>query len=201
MEIDKVKKLEKDKGFKRSFFGKLVWRKYALVPPALVLFVSLFGVVYMYNTDRLISYYCLPFIVFLLLSTIWFKSTRKYLIKQDVDRDDEFAICLVLPLLKERGNQYYLFSTGANRLNKYFLEKAKAEILESKDKYLPEIERASKTSFLRLEDMDICVVSNLKIKRNLFPVSSKHTGENRYLVYYGEDKVKSISEKDIMRFL
>lgn len=198
MEVDKIKKLEKNKAFKRSFFSHQVWQKYALVPPALVLFVSLFGVVYMYNTDRLISYYCLPFIIFLLLSTIWFKATRKYLINQDVEDIQDFSICLVLPLFKEKSKQYYLFSTGANRLNKYFLEKSKAEILDNRDAIVSGIVQGNqKVIPLKFAETDLFVTSDFKFKRNLF---AKKESE-RYLVYFGIDKIKPISEKEIMRFL
>lgn len=201
MEVDKIKKLEKNRAFKRSFFGNQVWHKYALIPPALVLFMSLFGVVYMYNTDRLISYYCLPFIVFLLLSTIWFKATRKYLINQDVENTQDFFICLVEPLFKEKSKQYYLFSIGANRLNKYFLEKTKSEILDNKDVFVYGITQSNqKVIPLRVAEADLFVTSHFKTKRNIFSISAKKESDH-YLVYFGIDKIKPISEKEIMRFL
>lgn len=200
MEIDKIKKIEKNKGFKRSFFSKLVWRKYALVPPALVLFVSLFGVVYMYNTDRLLSYYCLPFIVLLLISTIWFKSTRKYLINQDVENSQDFVLCLVLPLFKERNKQFYLFNTGANRFNKFFLEKAKTDILEDKEQYDTVLRTLKKNTFVRLDDEDVCITSDLKLNKGFLAFKVKHD-DSKFLAYYGESKIKAVSSKEIMSFL
>lgn len=199
MEIDKIKKLEKNKGFKRSFFTNQVWRKYALVPPALVLFVSLFGVVYMYNSDRLISYYCLPFIVLLLISTIWFKSTRKYLINQEVESSPDFALCLVLPLYREAGKQYYLFNTGANRLNRYLLEKVKTDILAKKDQNGIDVHGIKKNEFERLDD-DFCVTVDLNFKKGILPLPSKGDTD-RYLAYYGINKIKGVSPKDIVSFL
>lgn len=200
MEIDKIKKLEKSKGFKRSFFSKLVWRKYALVPPALVLFISLFGVVYMYNTDRLLSYYCLPFIILLLISTIWFKATRKYLINQDVENSEDFVLCLVLPLFKDKGKQFYLFSTEANRFNKFFLEKAKSEILDDKEKYGDELSSLSKNGFLRLDDKDVCIAADLKFNKGILPFTAKNDN-SKFLVYYGKDKIRSVPFKEIVSFL
>lgn len=199
MEIDKIKKLEKNKGFKRSFFTNQVWRKYALVPPALVLFVSLFGVVYMYNTDRLLSYYCLPFILLLLISTIWFKSTRKYLINQEVESSPNFSLCLVLPLYKEGNKQFYLFNTGANRLNRYLLEKVKSDVLAKRKENTIDFQSIRKGEFEKIDD-DFCITVDLNFKKGILPLPSKGDTD-RYLAYYGNDKIKGISPKDIVSFL
>ncbi|SHG20240.1 hypothetical protein [Dysgonomonas macrotermitis] len=199
MEVEKIKNLEQNKAFKRSFFSKSVWRKYALFPPALVLFVALFGVVYLYNMDQLISYYCIPFLVVLLLATIWFKSTRKYLINQELNNGESFQICLVLPLKKEKGIQYKVFTPGANRLNRYFLEKKQKELLNDPGKYQTLAENLKDRQVVELENEGVCITVEKQKMRWLSP--RPMTNVDEYIVYYKNNIVSSISNRDMRRYL
>lgn len=131
MNADKIQRLEKNVKFKRKYYSKEVWRSYAIVPPSGILFIALFGFLYLFNSDRLISLYAIPFVVLLLLGTIWLKATRKYIINKRISENKPFFICLSIPLMKENGKTVMMFSGGSNRLNKYYLEKEKKEILGS----------------------------------------------------------------------
>lgn len=198
IEVEALKKLEKNKGLKRNFYSKGIWRNYALFPPALVLFMSLFGVVYMYNNDMLVSLNCIPFIITLLLGTVCFKSTRKYLIKKEVESERPFEISYAIPLIKEGRKSFWLLALGANRHNKYFLTKKKNEILSEWESYKEGTLSVKKNMLVNVDEKDVfvCLLSDNKklMSRGLVQ-------EEAYLIYTGQDDVKSILSRDLRSYL
>lgn len=199
MEVADLKKIEKNKSFRKYFFGKLVWTRYALVPPGLVLFMSLFSVVYLFNIDMLISYFCIPFLLLLLLSTIWFKTTRKYLINKDVEKGNATTLCMTLPLFNHNGKMYYVFFNNENRFNKFLLDKTQKEIIKNKEDYYHIIENLKKGEFMpiMLENANITV--NLKWSKSLL-INKNSKSNDKFVVVYNKSKIRAITEHQLFNF-
>ena len=109
MNSDKLQRIEKNKKIRIKFYSKEVWKNYSIVPPSGVLFVALFGFLYLFNLDLLISWYTIPFVVLLILGTVWLKATRKYILTKKIEEGNSFAICLSIPLMKKNGRTLRIF--------------------------------------------------------------------------------------------
>lgn len=199
MNTDRIQQLEKNKKFKRKFYAKEVWKNYAVVPPSGILFIALFGFLYLFNVDRLVSLYTIPFIVLLIVGTIWLKATRKYILNQKLLDDNSFAICLTVPLMQKNGRTIMMFSAGNNRLNKYYLEKEKKEILkrfEDNPNYVDFT--SSKNSLQIIPDTDIYVIYPSIIDRILN--KSKSLTVNRYVIFNNSKKIKYVTLRGMESF-
>lgn len=123
---DKLRKLaeiEKDKSFKYSqvpFSYK--WKSWLYLGPVLLLFMSLFCIIYLLNTGMLVSWYVAPYIVIFIIATIWFKAVRKYILKKMVEDPERLLLAYSKPVLVDEYKVYALLSTGANRHNMQFIE-------------------------------------------------------------------------------
>ncbi len=199
MNVDRIKQLEKDKKFRRRFYAKGVWRSYAIVPPSGVLFVALFGFLYLFNSDRLISLYAIPFVILLLLGTIWLKSTRKYIINQKISDNAPFAICLSIPLMKKNGKTIMMFSVGNNRLNKYYLENEKKEILDrfSQDADLSRFTSLGKR-LVNIPETDIYLIFPSFSDR----LSNKNKAlvVNQYVLFDNSENIRHITLREMESF-
>lgn len=200
MNTDKIQQLEKNDKFKRKFYSKEVWRSYAIVPPSGILFVALFGLLYLFNIDKLISLYAIPFIILLLLSTVWLKAIRKYIIDQKISESNVFIICLSIPLIIEHGKTIMIFSVGSNRLNKHYLEKKKKEVLEKLevDSNFVDLTSSNK-SLISIESSDIYIIRPSSVDR--FLNKSKMGTVNRYVVFDNSAKIQYITEREMARFV
>lgn len=199
MTTSDIKYIEKNKRFKKDLFSRLVWSKYALFPPALVLFSALFCIVYLFNSDLLISIYCIPFLLLLLAATIWFKTTRKQLIKIETEKTDPFLLCLTIYLFNHKGVDYYIFFNNENRQNKYLLEKTKNEIIENKDICSKEIEYIKNGGFITLTNFNnVCITKNLKWNNISF--FRKKEISDKYVLNYSTDKIKSVSNNTLYKY-
>lgn len=130
MEITSLKELERNAKLKKNFFGRNLWQNYAFVPPMGVLFISLFGILYLYNHSILISLYTIPFACLFLFGTIWLKATKKHLIEKKISEAEFFLVCEAIPLTLMDNKTVLMFCTDQNRHNKHYLEKLKKEITE-----------------------------------------------------------------------
>lgn len=199
MNADKIRRLEKNEKFRSKFYAKEVWKNYAIVPPSGVLFIALFGFLYLFNVDRLISLYAIPFIVLLLLGTIWLKATRKYIINQKLSEEKPFVICLSIPLMTKDGKTIMMFSAGNNRLNKYYLGKEKKEILERvllNSDYLDF--NSSKKSLFAIPETDIYLIYPSFSDRLL----NKNRGltVNSYVIFDNSEKIRYITPREMKSF-
>ena len=80
------------------------------------------------------------------------------------------------------------------------MEKAKSDILEDKEQYDTVLKTLKKNTFVRLDDEDVCITSDLKFNKGLLVFKIKHD-DSKFLAYYGESKIKAVSSKEIMSFL
>jgi hypothetical protein len=131
MNNDRISKLESSRALKKKVFAKGIWKNYAIVPPAIVLFAGILGAVYLLNINQLISWAVVPFALIFILGTIWLKAVRRFLINNKISKANEFLVCLAIPFEGSGKSSTLLFSTGKNRNNKYYLEKEKKDMAEN----------------------------------------------------------------------
>jgi len=191
MDSEKIKKLENSSKLKKKIFSKNVWKTYAIVPPAIVMFAGILGVVYLLNIDKLISLYAIPFAIIFGLGTIWLKSVRRYILNKRISENKEFLVCLAINFAKENKKTILLFSTGKNRNNKYYLEKEKKD-LENND--APDLSAISTTP-MPIDNSDIHLVQ--------LPLSKKFSGnaDNDYwIVYTGNNSVEFLTQMELTKY-
>ncbi len=199
MNADKIHRLEKNEKFKRKFYSKDIWKNYAIVPPSLIIFVALFGSIYLFNLDLLVSLYIIPFVVLLVLGTVWLKATRKYLINQKISENQTFVICLVIPLMKKDGKTIMIFSTKNNRLNKYYLEKEKKEILERFNDDPNYLDFESSRKILQMiADTEVIAIYPSFLDRILN--KSGDLSVNKYIVFDNSEKIRYIASRQLESF-
>lgn len=146
MNSEQIARIENDSKLKKKIFGKNIWKNYAFVPPTLILFTGLTGVVYLFKADLYKSWYIAPFVFLLVLGAIWFKAVKRYLINNKYETGEAILVCLSIVLTEIGGKTIMMFSTGNNRNNKYYLEKEKSDILKNlKDNDLTAIVKSGKT--------------------------------------------------------
>ncbi|MDL2214693.1 hypothetical protein LJC00_00700 [Dysgonomonas sp. OttesenSCG-928-M03] len=190
MNNNNIKELENSVKLKKRIFSKNIWKNYAIIPPAIVLFTGILGVVYLLNIDKLLTWYAIPFLVIFALGTIWLKSTRRYLINKKISDSNEFLICLSIPLIKKENKTIMLFSTGKNRNNKHYLEKEKKDILgyDLDGINLSHINNKPK----QVNDSDIFIVQ--------LPLSKKFSGKSQneyWVIFSGADSIDFLTSSEI----
>ncbi len=193
MNSDKITKLENSIKLKKKIFGKNIWKNYAIVPPAIVMFGGILGIIYLYNIDKLISLHAIPFVFIFVLGTVWLKSVRKYIIDKKIENSSDFLLCLSISLLKEGGKTIILFSTGKNRNNKYYLEKEKKNILdqENTNKELLEVDNKPK----QIGTTDIYIVQ--------LPFSKKFSDKienGHWIIFTGSNSIEFITRQELKKY-
>lgn len=198
MNADKLQRLEKNKKFRKKFYNKQVWRNYAIIPPSLILFASLFGLLYLFNTDRLVGLYSGPCIILLILGMVWLKGVRKYIITQYISDNNTFLICQSIPLFQKTGKTIMMFSIGDNRHNKNYLEKKKREILERISGDSDSLDLFSKPGLQPLSDMDVYIVNPSYTDR----IANKNgnPGVNSYVIFNNSKRIKYVTLRELESF-
>ncbi|MDR2953718.1 MAG: hypothetical protein LBV43_01385 [Prevotella sp.] len=146
MKPDDYAKLEKDYSFKRSYLNNTPWWKnLAMLPPVLLLFAGLIGILYLFRNDMLASLYIIPYIVLFVLGTIFLKTTKGYIQKQKINKEGAFRVCLAKPFWEKSGHVYVAFVTDSHRYNKHYINNLVKNIsLDSIiEKYSPSMKRQS----------------------------------------------------------
>jgi len=116
MKPNDLAKLEEDNRFKKKYLPKNFWLKVsAIYPPAGVLFIALFGLIYLLNYDMLISVYAVPFVVLLLLGAIWLKAVRRYILQKLFEKENTFLVCVGEIAEEKDGWLYAVFTTSSRR--------------------------------------------------------------------------------------
>lgn len=190
-----LSEIEKNKKFKHYIFSKSIWQNYAFVPPTLVLFGGLFGLLFLYQNDLLISWYSIPFIAIFTIGTIWFKSIRKYLINKKIKESDNFVICVTTPLINTNKNTLLLFTTNQNRHNVDFINKKKREILERQNNLNEAILKYKNFNYFEFDNN-----SNYLIKSKLTIKKNKQFFEDQYIVFVENSEPRVVPKHTISKF-
>jgi len=123
MKQDVYAKLEKNLKFKKGYLNATSWWKnFALIPPIILMFGGLAGMLYLFNFDKLISVYAIPYIVVFFLGTIWLKAIKTHLQKKMMDQPGAFHICLAAPFDEKDGLTYTVFANDTHRHNEHYIK-------------------------------------------------------------------------------
>lgn len=115
-------KLEKDYSFKKSYLDQTLWWKNILIiPPICLLFVGLVGILYLFNVDKLVSIYIIPYVAVFAIGTIWLKAIKKHIQKVMMTAHGAFNICLAKPIGEKDGYTYVAFTNDHHRHDKYYI--------------------------------------------------------------------------------
>lgn len=195
MDSNRIKKLENNIKLKKRIFSKNIWKNYAFLPPSLMLFAGIVGLVYLFKMDYLLTLYSIPFIIIFFIGTVWFKSTKRYLINKRISEADSFKVCMCLPVTAENKKQVYMFSIGNNRNNKYYLEEEKKDLLEKKDNsYFFN----NNDKIFKLDDTDICILIVDSVKKS---ATKKYQIDGvSWLLYFGNQNFTFLSSDLVNRY-
>lgn len=129
---DALATLEKNKSFKIQHipFSKK-WKSWLYVGPVLILFMSLFSMIYLLKINMLSSWYVIPYIVVFVVATLWFRAVRTFIYKEMIESPDFFLTAIAKPVLTDEFKVYALFSVGVNRQNQKYIEHQAANVSSS----------------------------------------------------------------------
>lgn len=188
-------KLENDNTFKGKYLRMISWWKTTLIiPPILILFTGIIGLIYCLKADLLISVYSIPYIIIFLLGTIWFKGLKKYLFKSKLNDKNAFKVCLSGILARENGYTYLVFSKDQKRHNEHFINKASSDI-SNKNIDLSTIKNSQATPIDNIEDTEILLtkISNGKLKKS---IANTENINSIPLLYINSKNIFVILKKD-----
>jgi hypothetical protein len=113
--------LEKNKKFKSRYIQHTKWWKNMLfIAPSCILFLGLFGLIYLLNFGMLSSWYTIPFAVVFILGTLWLKAIKRHVQKEILNKEDLFRVCLAKRIGIKEGYVYLIYASGMKRHNEYF---------------------------------------------------------------------------------
>lgn len=114
--------LEKDYNFKKSYLNKtLWWKNLSMLPPVLIMFVGLAGLLYLFQYDKLYSLYAIPYILLFAVGTIWLKAMKQYLQKAAMATPGAFHVCLAATIGEKKDVLYAVFVNNTRRYDKYYI--------------------------------------------------------------------------------
>ncbi len=114
--------LEKDSNFKKSYLSKtLWWKNLSMLPPVLIMFVGLAGLLYLFQYDKLYSLYAIPYILLFAVGTIWLKALKTYLQKAAMAAPEAFHVCLAATVGEKKDVLYAVFVNNTRRYDKYYI--------------------------------------------------------------------------------
>lgn len=160
MKANECARLENDKDFKLTYLKQTKWwLNFLFIAPTCILFLGLFGLVYLLKYGMLVSYYTIPFLVFFVLGTIWLKGVKRHVLKTKIADNDAFRLCQAKMFAEKGGYIYVIFTTGDKRHNDYYISNmAKDMSLES------------------ISESDLS-----KSKKHLVPIQNDQDDEKLYL--------------------
>lgn len=172
MKSNDFAKLEKDYDFKRSYFNNTLWWKtLSMLPPVLLLFVGLVGILYLFNSDMLVSWYIIPYLLLFIVGTIWLKAMKKYILKAYMAAEGAFHVCLAAPIGDKDDYTYAIFVNNTRRYDKYYITNL------AKDISLHEL----------------LAKNNAPFKKEAIPVRDEESGNDIYVRAYPK---KAISKRN-----
>lgn len=112
--------LEKDYDFKKSYLNNtLWWKNLSMLPPVLIIFIGLAGLLYLFQYDKLYSLYAIPYVLLFAVGTIWLKAMKKHIQKAAMAIPGAFHICLAATIGEKNGYLYAAFVNNTRRYDKY----------------------------------------------------------------------------------
>ncbi|WP_163356864.1 hypothetical protein [Dysgonomonas sp. 25] len=122
-------KLEDKTIFKKEYLKQTGWWKnYSFIPPSLLLFLGLAGLIYLTKAEMLVTFYSIPFVLVFLLGTIWMKAVKKHIRDAKFNHPETFRVCLAQPVTTINGYTCLVFTLGQKRHNAFFAKQLAEEI-------------------------------------------------------------------------
>lgn len=129
MRAEDYAKLEKDYSFKRSYLNNTPWwRNILMIPPILLLFIGLAGILYLFHLDKLVSLYIIPYLVLFVIGTILLKAIKRHIQKTKMTETGAFHVCLAKPIWEKSGLVYVVFVNDTHRHNKHYINNLASNI-------------------------------------------------------------------------
>lgn len=129
MKANEYSKLEKDYDFKKIYLNKTLWWKNILmVAPICFLFAGLVGIIYLFNSNMLVSLYTIPYLILFVVGTIWLKTIKKHIQKAIMAREGAFHICLAASIGDKGDYTYAIFVNDTHRYDKYHITNLAKEV-------------------------------------------------------------------------
>ncbi len=205
MKTTTLDKLEKDSNFKKKYVSRFFWfTQAAIYPPSLIIFGGLFGLVYLLNYDLLLTYYAIPFLILLVLGSIWLKSVKRYILKNLFSENDSFLIAWTKAAYEEENIFWCVFTTSNRRHDKYFPETLRKELVKDDffvSEEFSENKNEAKTKAVSLseeitgyKDIYICAFKKFDILKNN---ALWNPDSNFHILFIGPEDVQIIKKKDI----
>lgn len=202
MKPSQYQELEKNKEFKKYYLNKtLWWIDYLFVPPALLLFIGLAGILHMSYNDRLWSFFSLPYILVFFLGAVWLKSIKRNVQNKILAEDDKYLVCAGRVLFDAEGRYFFIFSKDSKRYNETLINKL-GETL-SEESFDREMIQKAKTEAVEIplpeEDTPIYLKAihvNKVLRANRQNVRTGVTP----LLYISPKEVFVVRSKDLKKF-
>lgn len=202
--------LETDIKFKKKYLPKYFWfRNPGIFPPSSLIFLSLLGLVYLLNSDMLVSYYAIPFVAILLLGAIWLKMAKKLILKRLYESPDSYKICLAKPISEDNNTAYLIFSKDTKRHNKHFIQSIQKDMEKNgfteSDIFSTIKQKSEKEAQTISEEFtsgwdNIYIIGMKKSDLNKSDVLWKTEGFT-FLLYINDKEILPVKRKDIKSYV
>lgn len=189
-------KLEKDYSFKKSYLTDTPWWiNLLMVAPVCLLFVGLIGILYLFNLDKLVSWYIIPYLLLFVVGTILLKAIKKHIQKTAINKPDSFLICLAKPIAEKEGYTYIAFVKDSHRHNKHYIANELKDI--SPDDILNNYDKAfrKKTMLIHNDETNSDLYIRAYTNRDLNRRSATWREDQLIPVLYIDDKYTFIIKK------
>lgn len=193
MSSTKYSDLEKSVKFKSRFVPKSIWKKnfIYLLAPIILLFFSVFSLIYIFEAGRLATLITIPYGLIFLLSVVFLRLSRLYVIKKEVNKPNQYLFCLGKVVKEENKIVYVAFSKDTKRHDNYYIEKSVKELVPE---VLPSLSVKDEVHILEHENGQLCI--KVFRKKELLEKKMKHgAGDILYLEYVDNKNVLLISER------
>lgn len=192
--------LEKDYNFKKSYLNKtLWWKNLSMLPPVLIMFIGLAGLLYLFQYDKLYSLYAIPYVLLFAIGTIWLKAMKRYLQKAAMAVPGAFHVCLAATIGQKKDILYTVFVNNTRRYDKHYITNLAQNIS------LHEILSDNKEPFLKKavlihdKESDTDIYVRAYAKKNVVKQNAGWSlGEGYFPVLFIDEKnVPVIKRKDL----
>lgn len=192
--------LEKDYNFKRNYLNKtLWWKNLPMLPPVLIMFIGLAGLLYLFQYDKLLSLYTIPYVLLFAVGTIWLKAMKKHLQKAAMAVPGAFHVCLAATIGEKQDTLYAVFVNNTRRYDKYYITNLARNM--SLHEILLENEALfyKKAVLIHDKENDTDIYVRAYAKRNVIRQNAGWSFDEGYfpVLFIDEENVPVIKRKDL----
>ncbi len=203
MRPTEYQKLEDNKAFKRYYLSKtLWWTEYAFVPPALLIFIGLAGVIHMAYNELLWSWRGAPYVLVFALGAIWLKATKRHVQNKILGDKSKYLLCAGRAVFDAEGRYYFIFSKDSKRHNETLMNKLAGTL--SQDSFTADQLKEAKKKAIKISvdgDTDAEVyLRGIQVSSVLKANRANITDGITPLIYVSDKGVFVVRNKDLKKF-